>query len=127
MSYITKGDKVVPCEMHPKKKKCMDSKKHEECDLKKVCVAGLSETGHRQDEDHESAAEVDDLDDEEVDDEADDTADDEDSEEKLATTTEPGLATKPTKKGFLHNSFVQIGSDLEKGQCYEREEASEEN
>jgi len=97
-SYLTKGRKVVQCEMHPKKKKCVDSKKLEECDLEEVCAANLSETGHSQDEDHESEEEDDD-------DEADD---DEDLEERLAAKAgpEPELATKPSKKGFLQNSSV---------------------
>jgi len=92
MSYLTKGSKVVPCEMHQKKKKCMDSEQLEECDLKRVCAAGLSETGHSQDEDHESEEE------------GDDEADDEDPEARLAAKAEPELATKPGKKGFLRDS-----------------------
>lgn len=113
MSYITKGNKVMPCEMDPKKKKCVDSKQLEECDLKKVCAASLSATGHSQDEPHESGEE-------EEDDDLDET-DDEDLEESLVTKAEAELATKPRKKGFLHNSFVQMGSDLGKGQCFEQE------
>jgi len=119
MSYITKGNKVMPCEMDPKKKKCVDSKQLEECDLKKVCAASLSATGHSQDEPHESGEE-------EEDDDLDET-DDEDLEESLVTKAEAELATKPRKKGFLHNSFVQMGSDLGKGQCFEQEGTYEES
>merc|ERR1719510_718047 len=99
-SYLVKGGKVVPCEMHQKKKKCMDSKTLEECDLKKVCVAGQSETGHSQDEDHESEEE------------GDDEADDEDPEARLAAKAEPELATKPGKKGFLQDSSAAAASPL---------------
>jgi len=85
MSYITKGSKVVPCEMDPKKKKCTNSEKLEECDLEKVCDASLSET-------------------EEDDDLNDDEADDEDLEEGLATKVESERDTKPRRRGFLRNS-----------------------
>jgi len=122
MSYITKGNKVMPCEMHPKKKKCVDSKKLEECDLKKVCAASLSATGHGQDEQQESGEEEEEEDDDDL-----DEADDEDLEESLATKAEAELATKPRKKGFLHNSFVQMSSDLGKGQCFEQEGTSVES
>jgi len=92
-SYLTKGSKVVQCEMDPKKKKCVDSEKLEECDLKKVCAASPSRS---QDEDHGSEEEE------------DDEADDEDPEERSAANAgpEPELATKPSKKGFLQNSSV---------------------
>jgi len=121
-SYITRGNKVVPCELHPKKKTCIDSKKLEECDLQKVCPASLSQTGQSQDEDHESGEEGDDGHD-------DNEADDEDLEERLVSKAEPELATKPRKKGFLHthNSFVQMGSELEKGQCFDQEETYEKD
>jgi len=121
-SYITRGNKVVPCELHPKKKTCIDSKKLEECDLQKVCAASLSQTGQSQDEDHESGEEGDDGHD-------DNEADDEDLEERLVSKAEPELATKPRKKGFLHthNSFVQMGSELEKGQCFDQEETYEKD
>lgn len=103
-----------------KKKKCVDSKKLEECDLKKVCAASLSATGQSQGDQHESEEE------EEDDDDLDET-DDEDLEESLVTKAEAELATKPRKKGFLHNSFVQMGSDLGKGQCFEQEETYAES
>jgi len=113
---------VVPCELHPKKKTCIDSKKLEECDLQKVCAASLSQTGQSQDEDHESGEEGDEGHD-------DNEADDEDLEERLVSKAEPELATKPRKKGFLHthNSFVQMGSELEKGQCFDQEETYEKD
>lgn len=110
LSFLTTGNKVVPCTLHPKKKTCMNSKNTEECDLQKVCAARLSQTGHSQDEDHGSEEGIDD---------ADNEADD----ELEVTEAEPELASKPRKKGFLHthNSFVQKSSELEKGQCFEQE------
>jgi len=50
MSYLTKGDKVVQCEVDPKKKKCVDGKKLEACDIEKVCAQSLSETEEDDDE-----------------------------------------------------------------------------
>jgi len=91
MSYLTKGDKVVQCEMDPKKKKCVDGKKLEECDIEKVCAQSLSETGHSEDEDHESEEED------------DDEADDEDPKESLAAKAKP-----ERKKGFLQNSSAPV-------------------
>jgi len=91
MSYLTKGDKVVQCEMDPKKKKCVDGKKLEACDIEKVCAQSLSETGHSEDEDHESEEED------------DDEADDEDPKESLAAKAKP-----ERKKGFLQNSSAPV-------------------
>merc|ERR1719323_2160104 len=121
MSYVTRGGKVVPCEIDPKKKRCVDSKKPEECDLKTVCAASLSETGHVQDDESGDDDDEIDFDDEERD----------DQEEKLAPDDELlERNTKPKRKGFLHNSFgssfVQTGSELEKGMCYEQERNYEE-
>lgn len=124
MSYVTRNGKVVPCEIDSKKKRCMDSKKPEECDLETACAASLSETGHGEDEEDESGDEDEDefdLDDDETDD---------DLEERLATKAEPEHDTKRKRKGFLHNSlgsfFVQTGSEMEKGLCYEQEQNYEE-
>jgi len=95
----------------------MDSKKPEECDLETVCAASLSETGHVQDDDESEDDDEDefDLDDDERD----------DPEEKPAADAELERKQKPKRKGFLHNSFgssfVQTGSELEKGVCYEQE------
>lgn len=109
-SFLTTGNKVVPCTLHPKKKTCMNSKKTEECDLQKVCAARLLQTGHSQDEDHGSEEGI-------------DNADNEADDELEVTEAESELASKPRKKGFLHthNSFVQKSSELEKGQCFEQE------
>merc|ERR1712038_333300 len=91
MSYVSKGSQVVPCEMDPKKQKCVDSKQLEECDLKAICGARRLETGHSQDEDHESGEE---------------DTEDEDLEERSGTQAEAELATKSKTKEFLHSSSV---------------------
>jgi len=91
MSYVSKGSQVVPCEMDPKKKKCVDSKQLEECDLKTICAARRLETGHSQDEDHESGEE---------------DKEDEDLEERSVTEADPELATKSKKREFLRSSSV---------------------
>jgi len=91
MSYVSKGSQVVPCEMDPKKNKCVDSKQLEECDLKTICGARRLEMGHSQDEDHESGEE---------------DKEDEDLEERSVTEADPELATKSKKREFLRSSSV---------------------
>jgi len=114
-SYVLKDDKVVPCMMAgKKKKKCVDSKIPEVCDLEKECGGGFLESVRSDDADAETEEE------EQEDD------DDSDTEVKLVETESKSIG-KHKVKGFLHNSFVQMGSDLEKGMCFDNEESVGDN
>jgi len=114
-SYVLKGDKVVPCVMAgKKKKKCVDSKVPEACDLEQECGGGFLESVRSDDADAES---------EEEEEEDDDNID---TDVKLVETESKSIGKKK-RKGFLHNSFVQMGSDLEKGMCFDSEESGGDN
>jgi len=114
-SYVLKGGKVVPCMMAgKKKKKCVDSKIPEVCDLEKECGGGFLESVRSDDADAESEEE------EQEDD------NDVDTEVKLVETESKSIG-KHKRKGFLHNSFVQMASDLEKGMCFDNEESVGDN
>jgi len=145
-SYVSNGEKVVPCKVNVRNKKCMDSGKLEVCDLAQVCTDSILEGVHSQEaaegqkEEEEEVEEKEEKEEEEEEEgeeeeeeeEEDGEADDEDREERLSahelvSKTKSESRNKPIQRGFLHNSFVQMDSDLEKGVCHEHEESDLES
>eukprot|EP00419_Tripos_fusus_P058144 CAMPEP_0172927760 /NCGR_PEP_ID=MMETSP1075-20121228/217633_1 /TAXON_ID=2916 /ORGANISM="Ceratium fusus, Strain PA161109" /LENGTH=731 /DNA_ID=CAMNT_0013789035 /DNA_START=210 /DNA_END=2406 /DNA_ORIENTATION=+ len=124
--------------VNPKNKKCMDSKKLEACDLAQVCAESELQVARGQEADEQKEEEEDEDEDDEDDDE--DGEGDEDAEENAAAAavlqpaswqasikTESERESTPRRKGFLHNSFVQMSNDLGRGVCHDFEETDVES
>jgi len=121
----------------------MDSKKLEACDLAQVCAGSALQVARSQgadeEEEEEEEEEEDDGDADDEDDDGDEDGDEDAVESAPAAAllqrasgqagvqTEPETKSKTGRKGFLHNSFVQIGTDLERGVCHDFEESDVES
>lgn len=109
----------------------MDSKKLEACDLAQVCAESELQVARGQEADEQE---------EEEDEDDEDGEGDEDAEENAAAAavlqpaswqasikTESERESTPRRKGFLHNSFVQMSNDLGRGVCHDFEETDVES
>lgn len=116
----------------------MDSKKLEACDLAQVCAESELQAARGQEADEQE--EEDEEDEEEEEDDDEDGEGDEDAEENAAAAavlqpaswqasikTESERESTPRRKGFLHNSFVQMSNDLGRGVCHDFEETDVES
>lgn len=124
----------MACKVNPKNKKCVDSKKLEACDLAQVCGASELQTARSQGADEQEEE------DGEEDEDDEDGEGDEDAEENAAGAavlqpvswqasikTESETESMPRRRGFLHNSFVQMSNDLGRGVCHDFEETETES
>merc|ERR1712204_55534 len=109
-SYVSNGEKVMPCKVNVRNKKCMDSGKLEVCDLAQVCTDSILEGVHSQEaaegQKEEEEEEEEEGEEEEEEEEEDGEADDEDREERLSahelvSKTKSESRNKPIQRGFL--------------------------